>query len=454
MRKFSKFYFHKFEFNTKTLEAKFHYSFDKDIFFDEIIFFDAKNFKIRWKLDFEIINNILFHIHIALWISYYKSFPTSELVVESWELDKTQINFWKKFYINWLWEYLFKNKIKPEHLFNFINASDKNYKKIEFDVSNKSLVALWWWKDSIVSMELLSNAWIEYDLCVFWKNDLLKQNVADKAWKKILLINRQISKKLFELNDLWYYNWHVPITWIIAFIFELVAYLYDYKYNILSNEKSANFWNTVWEWVKINHQYSKSLEFEKDFSKYVNSYISSQTKYFSLLRWFYEVLIAKEFVNLWKKYFSVFSSCNSNFQIINQRETSNNIWCNKCPKCLFVFTILRPYLNKNEVNEIFWEDLFERKELEKLFKELLWINGIKPLECVWEAEEVIYSMYLAKKRYWEKKIPYILEIFQKELLVKMDDDVLINIEKKLVSIDDEDIIPSGYKKLIFKKYIN
>jgi len=38
---------------------------------------------------------------------------------------------------------------------------------------------------------------------------------------------------------------------------------------------------------------------------------------------------------------------------------------------VFVFSILRPYLNKTEVIDVFQEDLFERKDLEILFRELL-----------------------------------------------------------------------------------
>ena len=452
MKSFSKFYFRKFEFNESTLEAKFHYSFDNDVFFEEIINFESDEFKIRNDLDLEILNNILFHIHIALWISYYKSFPTKELIVESGFLDQNQLEFWKNFYINWLWEFLYTNKIKTTNLFNFINNSDRKFLKKYFMVWNKALISVWWWKDSIVSIELFKNIGINFDLFVFWKSDELKMNSAKISWKNILLVRRKISENLFKLNESWYYNWHVPITWLIAFVKEATAYLYNYKYLVLSNEKSANFWNTNWNWININHQYSKSLEFEKDFSEYVEKYISSEVKYFSLLRWMYEIKIAELFWKYWKKYFSKFSSCNNNFKIFNK---SNNIkewmfWCNNCPKCVFVFSILRPYLNSNEVLEIFWEDLFERKDLEILFKELLWITWIKPFECVWEAEEVIYSMYKSLDKYTKENIPYILKIFRDEVLVKFNNEDLKNIEKKLVTIDGEDIIPSEIKQLIFK----
>jgi len=85
-------------------------------------------------------------------------------------------------------------------------------------------------------------------------------------------ILKKFSEKfinLFKLNKEWYYNWHVPITWIIAFVSIVSSYLYDFKNIVLSNEKSADEENTIWNGLKINHQYSKSGEFEKDFRKYV-----------------------------------------------------------------------------------------------------------------------------------------------------------------------------------------
>ncbi len=457
MKNFSTFYFKNFEFDISNLQAIFHYSFDNEVFFEEIIDFKNDLFFVRDDLDLEILNNILFHLHIALWISYYKAFPTKDLVVESGFLDDFQIEFWKKFYINWLWEFLYTNKISPSGLFNFVNNSSKKYSKIDFEVSNKVLIAIWWWKDSIVTIELFKKAWIDFDLNVFWKIDQLKNNTALIANKNILQVKRTLSANLFELNKTGYYNGHIPITWIIAFVMEMVAYIYSYKYLVLSNEKSANFWNTLWEWLVINHQYSKSLDFEKDFGEYVFRCISSDVKYFSVLRWMYEVKIAELFVKYWKQYFWMFSSCNSNFKINNDiqelKDFSQNkwiiqakYWCNNCPKCAFVFSILRPYLTDKEVIQIFWEDLYFRQDLEKLFRELLWISWIKPFECVWEAEEVIYSMYLSIWKY--SNLPFILDIFSKEVLINLLNNDIKNIKKKLVTIYNEDIIPLEIKKIL------
>lgn len=448
MQEFKSFYFEKFSFDRESLKAKFEYSFDENYFFTEEIDFFSENFFLRKDLDEEIINNFLFSIHIALWISYYKVFPTEKLYVKSWLLDDNQIKFWQKFYKNWLGEFLYKNQINPENLFNFKKLSSVKYKKIDFSLSEKSLIPLWWWKDSLVSIDLFEKNKLDYDLVVFWKIDNIKQNCADVIDKKILLIKRKISTSLLELNANWNYNWHVPITWIIAFTLLLTCYLYDYKYIVLSNEKSASVWNTFWNGFEINHQYSKSLEFETDFKNYLNAYLSDNIEYFSLLRWWYEIKIWKYFSKNCKRFYGVFSSCNNNFKIDETKRLKQTIWCNACPKCAFVFAILRPYLTYEETLGIFWEDLFFKNDLKQTFLELLWISSFKPFECVWETEEVVLAFYKSLKLY-DNKSEILLE-FEKNIWWKYDEKYFKQLEEKFVTIYDEDIIPKKIKDIIFK----
>lgn len=446
MKQYKNFYFEKFEFNNKTLEAKFYYNFDKELFFEEKISFLDTNFALRKDLNLEIINNILFHIHIALWISYYKFYPTKKLILKTWKIDEFQINFFQKFYLNWLGEFFYRNNINPNWLLNFICESDTNFEKIDFDLSDKYLLAVWWWKDSIVSIELLKKMWKQLDLVTFAVNDnILYENTTKNSWLNRLFIKRELSKNILDVIKIWSYNWHVPITWMIAFILELVSYIYDYKFIVLSNEASANFENTIWKWVKINHQWSKSLDFEIDFGEYVLNYISNEVKYFSFLRPFYELKIAEIFSKVWKKYFTSFSSCNTNFKIFkkenNLKLQDQKYWCNECPKCAFVYTILRPFLTKEEILSIFWKELYEDEKLENLFRELLWISWIKPFECVWTNEEVILAMKMSLDK-WQWKIPFILEIFQKEINSKMtDNDFELLKQKLLIQNFEKNLIP-------------
>lgn len=187
--------------------------------------------------------------------------------------------------------------------------------------------------------------------------------------------------------------------------------MYDYKHIVFSNERSANVGNTEFYGNIINHQYSKSEEFENDFVAYINEYISKEIHYYSALRKYSELEIAKIFCEKGKKYFDVFSSCNGNFKIIpTQNQNIQKRWCGHCPKCLFVYTIMRPFLTKEETLKIWEHELFEDDSLKPLYLEIIGVNGFKPFECVGEVEEAQLASQLSIDNF--KEIPPLLEAFK------------------------------------------
>ena len=467
MQKFKTFYFESFSFNREKLEAQFTYSFDGEEFFDEIIYFESDKFKLRSDFDDNVINNLLFHLHIALGISYYKLYPTKDLVVKSGILDEKQIIFWEKFYKNGLWEFLYKNNILPIWLFEFKIFEWKIQKNISFadisDANNGSLLMWWGWKDSIVSSVLLDEQYEKYTPFIFWKVDKIKKSTLEVLWESSMLVRRKLSENLFKLNEEGYYNGHVPITWIIAFVSLVSAYIYDYKDIVLSNEKSADEENTIYKWLKINHQYSKWWDFENDFRKYVKENISNNMNYFSLLRDKYEFEIASVFAKKAKKYFNSFSSCNRNFKIkqsplsqpfppkekgVEQNVASSlprgeiergSFWCCECEKCAFVYLILSAFLEEAKLVSIFWENLLDKKSLLETYKWLLWFTNFKPFECVWTYDESFLSAsktlenYKNKINTWENiKLPYILSKLEGDIKVKSKSLDLTSLEKKLL----------------------
>ncbi|MCP4523719.1 MAG: hypothetical protein GY828_05910, partial [Candidatus Gracilibacteria bacterium] len=314
------FTFETYKFDVANFQAHFYYSLvdllnpENTQGFEEIISFDDPQFDVRPDLSFEVLEGLLFHLHIALGISYYKLYPTKKLLIKSGVIQESGLLFWKKFYQNGLGEFLFTNNISPQDLFHFSCEGTYKVEQQKFTLSQKALVPIGGGKDSLVSIELLEQSHIDFDTFVFGKVDTIKQQCIDVVGKKNFLVERKLSPNLFSLNDTGeYFNGHVPITGIIAFTMQIVGYLFDYKYFILSNELSANFGNTQWKGIEINHQWSKSLDFEKDFGIYVRQYMTDQTQYFSLLRGMYEIKIARLFTDMCQKYFLSFSSCNNNF---------------------------------------------------------------------------------------------------------------------------------------------
>jgi hypothetical protein len=119
----------------------------------------------------------------------------------------------------------------------------------------------------------------------------------------------------------------------------------------------------------------------------VKKYISDDVKYFSLLNGFFDLQVAKIF-SKFPKYFQSFVSCNNNFKIIEKNKYSDSSdWsdqrrCLACPKCLSVFCMLRPWINDQQVIEIFGKDIYQDENKINEFKKLLGVKEHKPFECV------------------------------------------------------------------------
>mgnify|MGYP003296145012 CR=1 FL=1 len=196
-------------------------------------------------------------------------------------------------------------------------------------------------------------------------------------------LDPEMVKEVLELNKQGYINGHTPFSSMLAFLSYFIADVMGKKYIALSNESSANESNVEGE--KINHQYSKSVEFENDFRYYAGKYLKRNTEYFSFLRPLNELQIAMAFAKF-EKYHNIFKSCN----VGSKGEQWK--WCCDCPKCLFVYIILSPFLYKEKLVNIFGEDLFERQDLLKTFIELTGNGETKPFECVGTYEEVCFAI--------------------------------------------------------------
>lgn len=441
---FNKFYFDHFAFDYETLIASFSYSFDESVYFTETIDFKAEWFQPRDNIDKGTFKNILFHLHIAMWISYYKAYPTKELIVKSWYLNDDQKSFWGKFYQNWMGEFLYKNKIIPQGLFNFINyETQKEIIPTKYKINtDKAILPFGWWKDSLVSFELLRTMWVPLDLFTFGKDYEAHKSSANLTWEKRMVIQRHIDPKLFEMNQNGYFNGHVPITWIISFSLTVISYLYDYKYIVFSNEKSADVENIIWEWMKINHQFSKSVEFEKDFNHYVKKNISEDVRYFSLLNWLYDLNVAKIFSH-YPQYFTSFVSCNNNFKIIEKNKYTDQRRCLACPKCFSVFCMLRPRITDQQVIEIFGRDIYQEEDKVSEFKKLLGVEDHKPFECVWTTRESTLAMYYVYQQYKQadKELWPVLSFFEQEILPTLDEKKVKELEIESFNLYLESTIP-------------
>jgi hypothetical protein len=272
---------------------------------------------------------------------------------------------------------------------------------------NGNLILVGGGKDSVVTLETLKKD-TQNNLCltVGAKAPSLECiTLAGYKDNQIIKVNRTIDKELLKLNSEGFLNGHTPFSALLAFLSYFVAYISGKEYVVLSNESSAEETNVKGD--KINHQYSKSYEFEQDFREYVSKYFDNSVKYFSLLRPINELQIAEIFSRQ-TKYHKVFKSCNVGSKSVPWK------WCCSCPKCLFVFCILSPFLYKEKLVDIFGEDLFEKHELLKTFRELCGYGETKPFECVGTFEEVNFavSSTIVRLEKAGNQLPYLLKYYK------------------------------------------
>lgn len=355
--------------------------------------------------------NMAFHIGLIELISYWKSVCCPQIVIKCGYLCDEQIQWWKKLYFYGLGELFYTNNIKTtfEEFVNIKCDKEKNelfYNSIE-DKSDGYIVPIGGGKDSVVTLETLKiDKEKDYCLIINPKPVTLKcAEIAGLDNNHIIEINRTIDKKLIELNSQGMINGHTPFSAMLAFTSYFVAYLLSKKYIALSNENSANESNVIGE--KVNHQYSKSFEFEKDFEEYSNKYLKAPVKYFSFLRPLNELQIAKIF-SKHEKYHKTFKSCN-----VGSKEKEWK-WCCNCAKCLFAYTILSPFLYKKKLVDIFGEDMFEKKELLSTFLELTGNGETKPFDCVGTFEEVNFAISKTIENIIKEKneLPYLLKYYK------------------------------------------
>ena len=362
------------------LSVKFYFSLDDKYFFTPSFEIPQRNFYNWSEINKNQLDTILFNIGMIELISYWKLACPKKVYISPFALDANQILWWKKLYFNGLGEFFYLNGIKEsvDGFMEIICESDVCCEKIALPLKETTLVPIGGGKDSVVTIESLKNKMPIIPLIINPRGATMECAVtAGFTEEQVAVIKRNLDANMLRMNNEGFLNGHTPFSAMLAFYTLLIGFATNSKYIALSNESSANE-PTVPD-TEVNHQYSKSIAFENDFRNYVKEYISSEIQYFSFLRPINEVQIASLFAKN-KDYYKVFKSCNVG--------SKTDSWCGKCPKCLFTYLIMSPFIPENELIEIYGGNLLKDNDLLPILKQLKGEVEVKPFECVGTIEEV------------------------------------------------------------------
>ncbi len=365
-----------------------------------------------------LVKNMVFNLGMVEAISYFKATCSPQFVIKCGKLDEFQEKWFKKLFYLGLGEYRYVNNINvsEDDLLEFISEGESLEVLEKSEELDGIIIPVGGGKDSNVTLDLLKE-YKDKTLAFRIGSNKVSTDCAKAAGfseNEIIEVKRVIDKNLIELNSKGFLNGHIPFSAMVAFLTYICSYLLGKKYIALSNEASANESNVDGE--NINHQYSKTIEFENDFREYSKKYLKGNVEYFSMLRPVSELQIAMMFSKL-KEYHPIFKSCNVGSKAEPWR------WCCDCPKCLFVYTILSPFLYKEELVNIFGEDLYEKESLLKTFIELCGFGETKPFECVGTYSEIRFAISetINKLEKENKVLPYLLKYYKENYELSNED---------------------------------
>ena len=337
-----------------------------------------------------LLRHAVFLLGMVEAVSYWKLACPARFTVRPGSFSREEAMFWEKLLTRGFGEFYWLNgiygKVPDDGYVRVSSEPDAPAHPAGMADTAGCLVPVGGGKDSVVTLELLKGLpeMRGHSECYLLSARQASYDTAEIAGygeDGRLEAFRTFDPQLFKMNREGYLNGHVPYSAILGFSAVVAALLRGHRYIVLSNEGSANEPTVPGTWV--NHQYSKSLEFETDFSEYIHRFLTPSVTYFSLLRPWSEARIAMEF-SRFTAYHAAFRSCN--------KGSKENRWCCDCSKCLFVFVLIAAHAGVAATTAMFGENLLAKASLAPVLDELAGFVPVKPFECVGTVAETRWSL--------------------------------------------------------------
>lgn len=400
---YQSFIFKSYVFDEGNKKLFLNYSFDNKLDFTEEYTFDF----IYTDYDRAVLDRALQNLFFMAGISYFKAYAPKKIQIESGKIDNYLADFFSKTYSKGLGEFWYVNKLDPYTKVTF-PANCEIINPLNKGSRGGQLIGIGGGKDSLVVAESIKEKHLD-NACTWEVNHYSQlSSLVERIETKNYFVNRKIDSRLLDLNSQGALNGHVPLSAILSMIGVVLSVLTGNQDIVVGNEKTASEPDINYRGVAINHQYSKSLEYEKDCQAMLNHCFGDSIRYYSILRPITELRTAEIFANKYfEKYKDVFSSCNRAYTL----HSDHLFWCGECPKCAFVYLIFCPFIDETELNSL-WrgKNLLRDSLLEPVYRSLLGIEGDRPLDCVGEVKEARAAMRLATAKMPFLKEKYVFEL--------------------------------------------
>lgn len=329
-------------------------------------------------------------------VSYYKTGAPPVIDLGDHAVTEQERAFLHDYYVDGLAEFAYTNQLDLAGL--HIEGPETAASPLEVAPSDRPLVPFGGGIDSVVVVEATRRRHPDTALFVASRaGDRFAaiEQAAAITGLPIRRADRELDGQVLRSRELGFLNGHVPVTGIISAMAVTAALIDGRDTVVMSNEHSASAGTQI-DGFSVNHQWSKSLDFEAGFRGVLAESLEGFS-YFSALRPYSELWVAQRFAQL-TAFHPVFRSCNRAFQLDPALRFEQ--WCGECDKCCFINLILSPFLGRAELEQIFaGKEPLAQPALEQRFRSLLGDDALaKPFECVGDVGECRAAVLLAADR--------------------------------------------------------
>ncbi len=381
-------------------------------------------------------------------ISYYKTSAPEVVDLGRHAVTAAERHLLESFYRQGLGEFAYRNALE---LRIEISGAERPAAPVGYaPETGRPLVPFGGGIDSIVSVEHVRGRFPDAALFVASQGGRHFEAIEAPAALTGLAVERatrSLDAQVLRSRELGFRNGHVPVTGIISAIAVMAAVLARRDAVVMSNEHSASAPTLVVDGRGINHQYSKSWDFETAFRAVLAETFGEALQYFSLLRPYSELWVAHRFAQL-TPYHQVFRSCNRAFHIDPAARLDH--WCGHCDKCCFIDLVLAPFLAPAELAGIFAapgqgiSEPLRNPALADQFRALLnLLPDAKPFECVGDVDECRAAIALTARRPDRADDPLVQQLAV-EAGVDLTQPAVTALSAALLSPLPPDAIPDAY----------
>jgi hypothetical protein len=320
--------------------------------------------------------------------SYWKALCSPVIEVALPAPEPAELGWWQDFWPGAMGEFFYRNQIDytaPGFLVirgpaGAGQAPVSGPSAAGVEPAGPPLVLFSGGKDSLALARAVSAGSVPVDFFLYNPGERLRALAGPlAAGGRLVEARRAILPELLRLNAAGHPNGHTPFSAYLAFAAMLAGYLRGSGPVMAGNSRSDDEPNVAaYLGRPVNHQWTKSYEFERAARSYRDRWLPGAPGYSSPLRPLYELQIIA----------SLAGDVDTYLRTVSCNRAADGGWCRSCAKCAWVFLATAALFGHDLAIRKTGGDMFADPALAGVFTEMAGLTGVKPFECTGSEGEV------------------------------------------------------------------